>query len=326
MRENTGTRGPQAAEATRGQALGGDPDWAAMSDEELDAFRTKENARRSSPAMRAITGEPHPDAAIAWEQVALPGRDLPVRVYRPSADQGRDLPLVLHVHGGGFVGTAVQCDWINSHMAAGLPAVVVSVEHRLLARDVGLEAAAEDGWDVLDHVVRNPARFGVDPARTVLMGESTGGLISALAAVRAREARIPLRAQVLVNPVTDVTESLFDYPSMTRYADSPTLSLPQMRLFRRLAVPPGADARALSPLHAGDLAGLPPALVLVPTEDPIADQGRRYAERLREAGTAVRAVEYPGTGHAFLSMPGVVPAAETARDDILHFLRDALAD
>lgn len=43
-----------------------------------------------------------------------------------------DLPLVVHVHGGSFVGTAAQCDWTNSHLAVHLPALVVSVEHRLL--------------------------------------------------------------------------------------------------------------------------------------------------------------------------------------------------
>ncbi|MFE9803208.1 alpha/beta hydrolase fold domain-containing protein [Streptomyces goshikiensis] len=56
-----------------------------------------------------------------------------------SGDQAAALPLVLHVHGGGFVGTAVQSDWINSHLAARLPALVVSVEHRLLAPDTPLQ-------------------------------------------------------------------------------------------------------------------------------------------------------------------------------------------
>ncbi|WP_431040530.1 alpha/beta hydrolase fold domain-containing protein [Streptomyces sp. P1-3] len=169
-----------------------------------------------------------------------------------------------------------------------LPAVVVSVERRLLAPDTPLPAAADDGWDVLRHVVEYAAQWGIDPARTAVFGESCGALISALAAIRAREADPRLQAQVLVNPAVGVTETMLDHASVTEHANSPTATVPQLQLFHRRAVPPGTDARALSPLHADDLSGLPPALVVVLTHDPVADNGRRHAERLRAAGTPVR--------------------------------------
>jgi acetyl esterase len=302
-----------------------EPDWPAMTTEELLSYRAAENRFRASAAARAITGEPDPDTVIEWRELALPGRDLPVRVYRPAAVDGVALPLVVHVHGGGFVGTAVQSDWVNSRLAARLPAVVVSVEHRLVAPDHPLPDAVDDGWDVLRYLVRDAGAWGVDPARAAVFGESCGGLISALAAIRAREAGLPLRAQVLVNPAVDATEALFDHPSVTEYAHTPTLSVPVLRLFRRLAVPPGTDARAVSPLHADDLGGLAPALVVVPTHDPVADHGRRYAGRLEAAGTAVRLSEYAGAGHAFLSMPGLIPQAEAAAAEILGFLRTSFA-
>ncbi|GGM17925.1 alpha/beta hydrolase [Streptomyces fumigatiscleroticus] len=308
-----------------------EPDFSTITPEELSAYRDAENRFRASSAARAITGEPDPGAAIEWQEVALPGRDLPVRVYRPGptadaeATARTGLPLVVHVHGGGFVGTAVQCDWTNSHLAARLPALVVSVEHRLLAPDSPLANAADDGWDVLRHVLHRAAQWGVDPARTAVFGESCGALITALTAIRAREAGLGLMAQVLVNPAVDVTGTMDDYPSIAEYAYSPSRALPLLRLLRRLAVPPGTDARALSPLYADDLSGLAPALVVVPTQDALADHGRRYAERLREAGTPVRLSEYPAARHAFLAMPGVEPQAEAARTEILAFLRAALA-
>ncbi|GIH17170.1 alpha/beta hydrolase [Rugosimonospora africana] len=301
-----------------------------MTTEELVAYRDAENRVRASVAARAITGDPDPGAAIDWQKVALPGRELPVRVYRPSpardggATDQAGLPLVLHVHGGAFVGTAAQCDWVNSHLAAHLPAVVVSVEHRLLDPETPLSAAVDDDWDVLQYAMRHAARWGIDPARTAVFGESCGALISALTAIRAREAGTRLKAQVLVNPAVDVSETMFDYASVTEYADSPTLNVPQLQLFQRLAVPPGTDSRALSPLYAEDLNGLAPALVVVPTHDPAADHGRRYAERLDTAGTPTRLTEYPGAGHSFLSMPGVARQAEAARTEILEFLRGRL--
>ncbi|MFE3650875.1 alpha/beta hydrolase [Streptomyces sp. NPDC059152] len=308
-----------------------EPDFSSITAEELLAYRDAENRFRASGEARAILGEPDPGAAIDWQEIALPGRALPVRVYRPAptgddeAAARTDLPLVVHVHGGGFVGTAVQCDWTNSHLAARLPALVVSVEHRLLAPGSPLAHAADDGWDVLRHVMRHAAQWGVDPARAAVFGESCGALISALTAIRAREAGLELTAQVLVNPAVDVTETMFEYPSIAGYAYSPTRALPLLRLFQRLAVPPGADAGAVSPLHADDLSGLAPALVVVPTQDAVADHGRRYAERLREAGTSARLSEYPGAKHAFLTLPGVEPQAAVAQAEILAFLRAALA-
>ncbi|MGV9359099.1 alpha/beta hydrolase [Amycolatopsis sp. NPDC003731] len=300
-----------------------EPDWLAMTTEELLAYREAENRFRASAAARAITGEPHPDTVIEWRDLPLPGRGLPVRVYRPAADDGAALPLLVHVHGGGFVGTAVQSDWVNSLLAARLPAVVVSVEHRLVAPDHPLPDAVDDGWDALRHLVREAGAWGIDPARVAVFGESCGGLISAVAAIRAREAGLPLRAQVLVNPALDVTEAMFEYPSVAEYAETPTLSVPVLRLFQRLAVPPGTDA--VSPMQA-ELGDLAPALVVVPTHDPLADHGRRYAERLEKAGTTVRLSEYAGAGHAFLSMPGLVPQAEAAAEEILGFLRTSFAD
>jgi acetyl esterase len=115
-------------------------------------------------------------------------------------------------------------------------------------------------------------------------------------------------------------------PSMVEHANSPTLTMTQLRFFRSLAVPPGCDPRQLSPMYADDLNGLPPTLLVVPTVDPVADHARRYAERLWESGTVVELSEYPGATHAFLSMPGLVPQAKAARDEIAQFLAHGFAD
>lgn len=302
------------------QALRKEADVSVMSDEDLVAFRDVQNRKVASGLARLITGFPNRAVTIGWQHLELPGRSLPVRVYRPrSARTG--LPVVIHVHGGGFVGTAAQCDWISSHIAATLPAVVVSVEHRLIDRRTPLSAAADDGWDVLSQVVET---WDVDPARVAVMGESAGGAIAALAAIRARDAGLPLRAQVLVNPCVDVTSTALAYPSMTEYADTPTLTRDRIEVFRQLAVPHGSDPRAVSPLYADNLTGLPPTLVVVPVLDPIADHGRAYAAKLTESGVSVQLKEHPSAGHAFLSMPGVAPQAKAARTQIIHFLREQL--
>lgn len=306
-----------------------EPELSTMTTAELITYREAENRWRASSTARAILGEPDYGADIEWEQLTLPGRVLPIRVYRPASSGRNDarttLPLVIHVHGGGFVGTAAQCDWTSSHLAAHLPAVVVSVEHRLVDPDNPLPNAAADGWDALAHIMNHATHWNIDPARTAVFGESFGALITALTAIRARNSGLRPAAQVLVNPAVDVTETMYDYPSITEYAYTPTPALPTLQFLRRLAIPPNTDARAFSPLHTDDLSALAPALVIVPTQDALADHGRRYADRLRAAGTPVQLTEYPEARHAFLTLPGIEPQAEAARTEILEFLRAALA-
>ncbi|WP_306215547.1 alpha/beta hydrolase [Actinoplanes sp. RD1] len=305
-------------------ALRTDPDWPALAPGALDAYRAAENRRRSSPLTRVVSGFPERGARLAWQSVDLGDRVIRVRVCRAVSARG-PLPLVLHVHGGGFVGTAVQSDWLTSHLAVRLPAVVVSVEHRLVAAGTPLSAAADDGADTLQRLVRDAASWGTDPARVAVAGESAGATIAALTAIRARDAGLTLRAQVLVNPCIDLTPAGLDFPSVREHATTATLTVPQLEFFRRLAVPGGGDARAVSPRYAGDLSGLAPALVVVPVLDPLADHGRTYATALRAAGTPAVLAEHPGAPHAFLSMPGLVRRARAARAQITGFLRDRLA-
>ncbi len=295
-----------------------EPDYRTITPAGLAELGETANRIVNSPLARLLTGRPHSGVSISWQEVELADRTIRVRVYRPNSSSR--LPLVLHVHGGGYVGTAVQCDWINSHVAARASAVVVSVEHRLMDHTTPLAAIVDDGWDVLRHVYQRAADWGIDPTRVAVAGESAGSMVAALSALRARDAGMSLRAQVLINPCVDVTATALDYDSVTRYPDTPTLSREGIDFFRLLAVPEGTDPRPLSPLYADTLTGLPPTLIVIPVLDPVADHGRAYAASLREAGTLVEVTEHPKAGHAFISMPGLIPQAKPARDRIVNFL------
>lgn len=298
-------------------------DWAGMTGEQLIAARAKADRMASSRAAWIVAGRPDRRARIEEGAVDLPGRRLKLRVHRPKGSDRR-LPLVVSFHGGGFIGgTAAQNDWINSHLAARCPAVVVSVEYRL-APEHPLPQPVEDGYDTLVRLVEDAAGWGVDPAAVAVMGESAGGMMAALIALRARKDGPPLRAQVLNYPSTDWTETATDYPSITENADNPTLSLSRLHAARRLSLPPDLDPHTVSPLKTGDLAGLPPALVVTAALDPVSDHGSRYTERLRADGAEARLSCYPKAVHSFLSIPGLVPAARPARREILAFLRGHL--
>lgn len=298
-------------------------DWSAMTDDQVIAARKKANHVASSRAARIITGLPDRRARIEETSVDLPGRRLMLRVHRPK-DTSRRLPLVVSFHGGGFfAGTAAQNDWLNSNLAARCPAVVVSVEYRL-APEHQLPQPINDGYDTVVRLVDDSAHWGIDPAAVAVMGESAGGTIAALVALRARKDGPPLRAQALIYPGTDWTESMTKYSSITENADNPTLSASRLRATRTLSVPPTLDPRSVSPVKFENLAGLPPTLIVTAALDPLADQGHHYAERLRKDGTDTRLTCYPRATHTFLSTPGVVPAARPARREIVAFLRSHL--
>lgn len=300
-----------------------DTDWDAVTPDQAQAAGERATGKASSPVARLVTGLPDRRARIEQTVIDLPGRTLTLRVHRPKHAAG-PLPLIVSFHGGGFIaGTAAQNDWLNSYLAAHCPAVVVSVEYRLAPRHP-LPAPVDDGYDTLVRIVADAAEWGVDPGAIAVMGESAGGMIAALIALRARKDGPVLRAQVLNYPSTDWTETLADYPSIAKNAANPVLSLARLRASRRLSTPQGFDSRSVSPLKFDTLADLPPALVVTGGLDPMSDHGSRYVERLRTDGTHARLSCYPTAMHVFLSTPALASAARPARREILDFLRDRL--
>jgi acetyl esterase len=299
------------------------PDWESVTEDQVIAGRAKLVRLLRSPAMRLVAGLPDHRAGIEERTLELPGRRLTLRVHRPKGRHDR-LPLVLSFHGGGFItGTAAQNDWLNSRLAAALPAVVVAVEYRL-APEHPLPAPVEDGIDTLDRLVEDPFGWGIDPAKVAVLGESAGGTIAGLLALRSRKEGPAISAQVLVYPALDWTVTMTDHPSVARNIGQPGLSAAELQLARRFAVPPGFDPDLVSPLKVADLTGLPPALAVAGELDPAYDHGREYVERLRAAGNDARFTGYPNAVHKFISIPGVVPAARPARREILDFLRARL--
>lgn len=256
---------------------------------------------------------------------------VPVRVYRGRAARG-PAPLVLNAHGGGWVlGNLQQNDWACSTLAARLDAVVVSVDYRL-APEHPAPAAVDDCWAVLTHLLRDASAIGADPGRVAVIGDSAGGNIAALLAIRHRDAlrgggpdapTVPLRHQVLVYPAVDLTLSS---PSVAARPHAPVLPRRSIDAFLRHYLTGSGlepDDPAVSPLHA-DLDGVAPALVVTADNDPLEDDGERYADALRAAGVPVRYTRYEGVPHGFFSLPGFAPAAHQALAEVVQELSVAL--
>ena len=310
-------------------------DVATMTGEQMVAARAQQ---RSAAVARAVLdgrarGVVVRDTCLDVAAGTTDGR-VPVRLYRGRSTPAQGAPLVVGFHGGGWaLGNLQQGDWVCSELAAQLSAVVVSVDYRLAPEDPA-PAGFEDCWAVTRWLLANAATLGADAGRTAVMGDSAGGNLAALVAIAHRDAlraggegspTVPLRHQVLVYPATDLTMSS---PSIAARPNAPVLPRRNMDRFLELYLGTstlGPSDPRVSPLWVDDHTDLAPALVQTADNDPLEDDGERYADALRAAGVPVRYTRYAGVPHGFMSFPGAAPAARQGLAEIVQELSRALA-
>ncbi|MBM3560035.1 MAG: alpha/beta hydrolase [Alphaproteobacteria bacterium] len=270
---------------------------------------------RAQMAALAPKRPPTPVGKVDNTSIAGVAGPIAVRLYRPQRAGQERLPVLVYLHGGGHVlGNLDSHDETSRNLANGAGALVVAVDYRL-APEHKFPAAAEDSFAAVKWAAAEAGRYGGDGSRLAVAGDSAGGNLAAVAALMAREAGGPkLAMQVLVYPVADY--ACDNTPSYETFASGlGILDSASMRWFRNhyLRTPEDVLDWRASPLRAGDLSGLPPALVLLAECDPLHDEGLAYAERLRQSGNSVELVEFPGMAHGFFGWRPVVPASETAQ-------------
>lgn len=271
-------------------------------------------------------GRPRTGVTIATSSFPASHGEVPLRIYTPDGPDG-PRPVVVNFHGGGFaLGSARQCDWTCTTVAADLGAVVVSVDYRL-APTHRFPAAVEDCYAALVWTVAHADELGGDPERVGVMGDSAGGNLAAVVAIMAREEGGPLvRHQALVYPATDLTDALRETGSYRANTRGIVLSNAGMEVFRGHYLDEDVDSTdwRLSPLHAADLSGLPPAVVVVAGLDPLHDVGVAYAEALVAAGGSARVEDFHVMPHGFLSFPYFSRGAKPALAAVVASQRAAL--
>jgi len=280
---------------------------------------------------RRILGPVPRGVKLSDRRLPLESGPRPARFYQPwPRTPAVSLPLVVNFHGGGFVyGNLSQTDWLCGQIASRVGAVVVSVSYRL-APEFPAPIPFEDGRDATDWLLGHADELGADPHRATVMGASAGGNLAALVAVSHRDqcrqdpTRPPLRHQVLLYPVTDLTLSS---PSVAELSDAPLLTKAIMDWYGRRYLPQGlpdslpSDHPSVSPLFA-DHTDLAPALIIGAGQDPLRDDAIRYGLALDAAGVANRVVVYPDAIHGFIAMPRIAAEASAAVREIVATLSD----
>lgn len=308
---------PEIAAIVRASHQADAPSYA-----DLGAQGARAAFRAAVAAMRPAGWEPPPVHAIRDLLVPGPGGGIGVRHYRPEPEDG--FPVIVYCHGGGWtLGDLDTHDTEARRLARDCRAMVLSVGYRL-APEHPFPAALEDVVAVLRWAATHAEDLGGDAARLAVAGDSSGGNLAAAACLWARDHDGPaVTAQCLIYPVTDVRS---DDGSWREFGDGMNLDAGDMEWFNDNYVPQAASRADpyASPLRAGDLSGLPTAVVATASHDILRDQGEAYARRLEEAGVAVFARRYEGMVHSFFRYGELSAAAAAANDEICMRLRALL--
>jgi len=228
---------------------------------------------------------------------------VPVRIIRPPG-AGGTLPAILYMHGGGWVlGNAATHDRLVRELAVGAGAAVAFVEYDR-SPEAAYPVALEQGYATAQWIVHEGAVNGLDPNRIAVAGDSVGGgMTAALALMASERGDVRFVHQSMYYPVTDAAMNTGSYQ---QFAEGYFLLAKSMAWFWDAYLPDvGRRAEPFaSPLRASDrqLAGLPPALLIVDEADVLRDEGEAYAARLRAAGVAVTTVRYDGITHDFMML------------------------
>jgi len=265
--------------------------------------------------------DPSPPGHVMVSELQVGARDgsrLAARLYRQGQAAAALQPVILYLHGGGYVvGSLDSHDSVCRRLAALGEFAVLAADYRL-APQQQFPVALHDVLDTANWLAEQATALGLDKHRIVLAGDSVGASLAAVMAIMAVEqpealAFKPL-AQLLFYPVTDMA---CQRDSHRQHAEGYLLETATLEWFYRHYVPQPEQRLdwRVSPLRSPLREALAPAYLFVAEYDPLHDEGIAYRDWLLAGGTPVRFARVEGLTHDFLRMSGIVgQVADIYRD------------
>jgi acetyl esterase len=298
-------------------------DMAAQAWPDLRAIPITEARRLDAAVIRRYAAEPRAMARV-WDTAAAGvGGDVALRVFVPRGTPhgDRPRPLVLYLHGGGWVVGSVDTSDPHARLLADEgDCVVVSAAYRL-APEHPFPNGLADAYSALVWAYAHASALGADRACLALVGDSAGAnLVGALAKLVRDVGGPAIAHQTLIYPPTDAA---MRHDSVGELDGGFGFSAQEMAWYWEVYT---ADGRhALSPyvslLDDVDLRGLPPALVVTAELDPLRDEGEAYAARMHDAGSPARVSRAAGQIHGFWGFAGWIDAAQEITGEIADAIR-----
>ncbi len=239
--------------------------------------------------------------------------EVPVRLYFPSEEsmkeelsEGKELPVILFFHGGGWVTESVETyDRVCARMAQSTGQIVASVEYRR-APEHRFPVPLEDCYAAAKALYTNRSILHTDPNKITVMGDSAGGNLAAAVALKARDTGdFKIQRQILIYPTLNncyTQES--PYASVQENGEDYLLTAVKMQDYVDLykSSPDDLQNPYFAPLMEKDLSRMPETLILTAEFDPLRDEGEEYGRRLREAGNRVEIHRIPDALHGYFAL------------------------
>lgn len=272
-------------------------------------------------AKKAMLPRPSPPLASV-DAVAAPGPagPIPIRLYRASSEAPP--PLIVFLHGGGFVhGDLDTHDGLCRELALASGCGVASVDYRL-APEAPFPAGLEDCKAAFEWLADSAGALGFDSKRFALCGDSAGGNLALATALAARGMGRSPSALGLFYPLLDPA---CGSASVRECGEDYLLTPEGLHWFWDLYFGPDADrSDPRAALLGADLHGLPPTILVTAEFDPLRDEGEELAVRLQRAGVDVKSRRYRGMIHGFANMTDLTPVARDAIAFIASGIRRAI--
>lgn len=269
-------------------------------------------------------------------EAELDGRNIPVRIYKRKEMEYKNNPILYYIHGGGFwAGRPEVTEEFCRLIAEKSNVIVIQPEYRL-APEHPYPSALDDCYDVLKWIHRSAERLGGDRCNIQIAGDSAGGNLAAVCAVKDRdEGTQMIKAQLLLYPSVNMSaaeDEYFKYTPEAFKADAQQEELVRdivesLRLTASdnlgFVLKVDQDQMKdpyLSP-YFGRMESLPPCLLIYGEFDYLRLEDEAYARKLADAGVPVRQICYSGLSHGFIDRAGVWAQAEDAADEMLEFIK-----
>lgn len=286
-----------------------------------------ERARRETSITWPALGPKSPPMETVEDTFISNGAGAPMRLrcYIPRG-VSEPSPALLYFHGGGWVlGDVDTHDPVTRCLASDARIPVFSLDYRL-APEHPFPSGIEDAQAAFGWLHKNAPRYGVDPGRIAVGGDSAGGNFAAVTCQQllSRGEAMP-HAQLLLYPGTDFR---LQTRSMRVFAKGYVLERANVDWYRERYFgdqDPTLDPRG-SPLLAPSFEGLPSAVIVTAGFDVLRDEGEAYADALRNAGVSVEYWCARDQIHGFANMAGVVPGARLALREAATKLKRLLTD
>lgn len=228
---------------------------------------------------------------------------IPIRIYTPSSLQ---TPLLVYVHGGGWsLGSLNTHDTLCRTLSKTAGCTIVSIDYRL-APEAPFPTALHDVTLVYKWCQENTQALNIIPNNIAIGGDSAGGNIAAAFTASCVEHNMPLpNFQLLLYPTLDLS---LTQQSMIDLGTGHFLTKKEMEYYRNnYASNIDVNNWRVSPIHYPTFHKLPSAIILTAECDPLHDDGKAYAEKLKAAGVFTEYNQAQGMIHSFLQMISLFP-------------------